>query len=89
MFHGKNGYFGAKYKRLQFRGARVECGKDDGWTQTGNSGEAIGDILKDFGWGGRAAGGILLHLSPDNERVAAGSFFMRGTEEREFEVMAS
>ena len=65
------------------------CETDIQNCETGNSGEAIGDILKDFGWEGRAAGGILLHLSPDNERVAAGSFFMRGTEEREFEVMAS
>ena len=64
------------------------CETDIQNCETGNSGEAIGDILKDFGWEGRAAGGILLHLSPDNERVAAGSF-MRGTEEREFEVMAS
>ena len=51
-------------------------------------GTAIGDILTDYGWNQKAVAGILLHLSPDNERVAAGSFFLRGTEEKEYEVNA-
>ena len=40
-----------------------------------NSGEAINDILTDYGWEGKPTGGILLHLSPDNARIAAGTFF--------------
>ena len=53
-----------------------------------DGGTAIGDILSDYGWKQKAVAGILLHLSPDNERVAAVSFFMRGAEEKEYEVNA-
>ena len=52
-------------------------------------GTAVNDKLVDYGWGGRAAGCIVLYLSPDNERIAAGNLVLRGSEDTEFKLPAS
>ena len=65
------------------------CDTDIQNCETKDNREAITDILTDYGWNQRAVGGILLHLSLDNERIVASCFFMRGTEEKEYEVSAA
>ena len=72
-----------------FPGANSEINETDIQNcEARNSGEAINDILTDYGWDGKPTGGILLHLSPDNARIAAGTFFTRGEEEKEFTINA-
>ena len=53
-----------------------------------NIGEAVTDALAGQGWNGEPVGTVLLQLSPDNERVAAGNFCARGRDEREFKIRA-
>ena len=53
-----------------------------------NIGEAVTDALAGQGWNGEPVGTVLLQLSPDNERVAAGNFCARGQDEREFKIRA-
>ena len=54
--------------------------------EVNNVGEDINDVLKDQGWAGGPVCCILLHLSPDNERVSHGVFLARGVDEKEFKV---
>ena len=75
--------------RALFPGANSDISETDIQNcEAQNSGEAINDILKDYGWDGKPTGGILLHLSPDNARIAAGTFFTRGEEEKEYTINA-
>ena len=72
-----------------FTGAGAEISETDIQNcEASNSGDAVSDILTDYGWDGSPTGGILLHLSPDNIRIAAGSFFTRGAEEKEYVISA-
>ena len=57
--------------------------------EANNNGSAVTNIFTDYGWGGRAACGILLHLSPSNDRVVAGCFMTKGTEETDFKLAAT
>jgi hypothetical protein len=49
--------------------------------EVGNFREAADDVLRKFGWNGKAAGCVGLSLSPDNLRVTGGTFFIRGSSE--------
>jgi len=52
--------------------------------EVANRGEAIDDAFRRLaGWGGGPAAGVLLHLSPDNERVVGGEIVTRGADARE------
>ena len=53
-----------------------------------NVGESVTTVLANHGWKGEPVGVIVLHLSPDNERVASGQFSTRGRDEREFKLRA-
>jgi len=48
-----------------------------------NRGEAVTDALKDAGWKGGPVACVLLHLSPDNEKVTRGEFILRGDDKRD------
>ena len=65
------------------------CETDINNCELGNTGLAVNEVLVDYGWGGKPAGCIVLHLSPDNERIAAGSLVLRGTEDTEYRLPAS
>jgi len=56
--------------------------------EVGNIGEAVTNVLAGLGWNGEPVGAVILQLSPDHERVAAGSFCTRGRDEREFRIRA-
>jgi len=59
-------------------------GEEFGRCEVANRGEAVDDALRRLaGWGGGPAAGILLHLSPDNERVIGGEIVTRGADARE------
>jgi len=53
-----------------------------------NVGDSVTTVLANHGWKGDPVGVIILHLSPDNEKVAAGQFSVRGRDEREFKLRA-
>ena len=53
-----------------------------------NIGEAVTNVLRLQNWNGEPVGTVILHLSPDNEQVAAGNFHTRGREEKEFKIRA-
>ena len=53
-----------------------------------NIGEAVTNALRLQNWNGEPVGTVILHLSPDNEQVAAGNFHTRGREEKEFKIRA-
>ena len=53
-----------------------------------NVGDSVTTILANHGWKGEPVGVIILHLSPDNEKVAAGQFSTRGRDDREFKLRA-
>ena len=53
-----------------------------------NVGDAVENVLKDYGWRSGPVCGVILHLSPDNERISNGTFLTRGSEEREFRIEA-
>ena len=67
-----------------FRGSGSISTQDAANCEVNNIGDAVTAVLADYGWNGEPAGCILLQLSADNERVAAGSFLARGSEEKEF-----
>lgn len=54
-----------------------------------NNGAAVTSVFTDYGWGGRAACGVLLHLSPGNDRVVSGCFITKGAEDAEFKLAAT
>ena len=54
-----------------------------------NVGEAVSNVLKDYGWVDGPVCGVILHLSPDNERISTGTFLTRGSEERDFRIEAT
>ena len=62
--------------------------EDVGHCEIQNIGEAVTNVLVNYGWKGDPVGVIILHLSPDNERVTAGQFSARGRDEREFKLRA-
>ena len=53
-----------------------------------NIGEDITNVLTSFGWEGEPTACVLLQLTADNERVAAGSLVTRGQADREFIIDA-
>ena len=67
-----------------FRGSGSISAQDAANCEVANIGDAITTVLADNGWNGEPAGCILLQLTADHERVAAGSFLTRGSEEKEF-----
>ena len=72
-----------------FRGSGSIPPQDAANCEVNNIGEAITTVLANYGWNGEPAGCILLQLSADHERVAAGTFLTRGSEEKEFVLDAS
>ena len=54
-----------------------------------NVGEAVNNVLRDYGWVDGPVCGVILHLSPDNERISTGTFLTRGGEERDFRIEAT
>ena len=57
--------------------------------EVNNVGEDITNVLTSFDWEGGPAACILLQLTPDNERIAAGMFITRGRDEKEYTLDAS
>ena len=53
-----------------------------------NIGEDITNVLTSFGWEGEPTACVLLQLTADNERVAAGTLVTRGQADREFIIDA-
>ena len=56
--------------------------------EVNNIGEDITNVLTSFGWEGEPTACVLLQLTADNERVAAGSLVTRGQADREFIIDA-
>ena len=56
--------------------------------EVNNVGDAVENVLKDYGWKSGPVCGVILHLSPDNERISNGTFLTRGSEDREFRIEA-
>ena len=57
--------------------------------EVNNIGEDITNVLTSYDWEGGPAACILLQLSADNERVAAGFLITRGRDEKEYTIDAS
>ena len=72
-----------------FTGEAQICETDILNCEAKNLGTSIEDILTDFGWGGKAVGCVILHLSPDNGRVVKGTFQLKGTEETQYKFQAN
>ena len=72
-----------------FLGDNDICETDMFNCEANNNGSAVTNIFTDYGWGGRAACGILLHLSPNNDRVVSGCFITKGTESKDFKLEAT
>ena len=56
--------------------------------EVNNIGEDITNVLTSFGWEGEPTACVLLQLTADNERVAAGTLVTRGQADREFIIDA-
>ena len=64
-----------------FRGSGSISAQDEANCEVSNIREAIATVLADCGWNSESAGNVLLQLSNDYERLAAGAFLTRGSEE--------
>ena len=76
-------------KALFSGGTRQVTPDDLARCEINNVGEDITNVLTSYGWEGEPAACLLLQLTPDNERVAAGSLITRGATEKEFILDAS
>ena len=72
-----------------FRGSSQVAEEDLARGEVNNIGEDVTNVLTSFDWEGGPVACILLQLSPDNERIAAGSLITRGREDREYTLDAS
>ena len=72
-----------------FRGGSEVKEEDLAKCEVNNLGEDVTNVLTSFDWEGGPAACILLQLTPDNERIAAGTLITRGRDEKEYTLDVS